>query len=681
MTMARVRSGDRQPDTLDTPFLEDCDRELGDNHAAASLHRSEASATEDDDDRDAGTQDVGANATGAGGDAVAGDDGDAGTKDVGAEATGARGDAGITDDSDQATDAEKNAALHDESATATKNIGKKCDQDTFNSVVSHLTNPQGEYAYEEEDASAKGAADAKSPPMTATLLDATQQFGETYRALDGPCAEIKHTSMDSWVLARTDMTEEFAKVAGAALTAVADSVVQQATSPKESDEALTEAAVAASRPNRTSGGVCATGSVLDIVHLGPDNCDTPRCLKCASIVDPFKAIIKTKRKESMSYICRPCNSISTMTTRTVGALPEIAGMSASETVDFFKEAAATADSSGRFNWTRIRGVLISNLTRSVRRIQSAKEHGEFLPLSVWKARGFDPVVIASGGDRMQHPVLGEVFRVKLLSTTDERIEITIRDTVLKAEATLKGVKKDAAGSSTDGTGSGASSSADPLPVGALMVESSDEEPSPKRTRVQGAAGDDVASRIAALAASLQQFSTSPAGVGSPGTAGSGNTPGSGNSPTPAAGNRGGRRRTVDPAVAAAAEQQRIARQLAKDEAAEARKQQQLQKAAAREITKSNAKIINLAQRTATSLGHLATTAEQSLRVTKDVGIPDYLKKDLEQSKTEAKRMLKVAQTRLSQSAKATSNNLQLDSVDWVAEDVTALVKKLKDSKM
>ena len=665
MAMTRVRSGDRQPDSLDTPFLDDCEMELtgvhGDEARTSddSVCEMELTGVHGDEER---TSDDSVRTVDAG---AAGAYGDAGTEDVGAKATGAGGDAGITDDSAKATGAEEDAGLHGGNANATGADGD-----------AGIT-----------DGSAKGAGDATSPLGTATLPDETQQFGETYVGLElgaFETAEIKHTSVD-----------QFARIAGAALTAVADSAVQRATASKESEEALTEAAIAASRPNRTSGGVCAQGSVLDIIQLGTGDDHTPHCLKCASVVDPFKAIIKSKRKESTSYICRPCNSISTMTTRTVGTLPEMAQMSISETNDFFTQAAETADSSGRFSWGRIRGILISTLTRTVQRVESAKMHGEYLPLSVWKARGFDTVAIASGGDRMEHPVLGEVFRIKLLSTTSERIETTIRESVLKAEAALKGTKKRQADSSAGGNGSVAGSSADQLPaddpLGAFMIESSDEEPLPKRTRVQGAAAGDVESRMASLAASseqiavaLQQFSAvagaSPAaGVGSPGTPASGTSRGS--SPGSAAGGRGGRKKTVDPAVAAAAEQQKLARQLAKSQAAEARQQQQLQKAAAREITKNNAKVINLAQRTTTSLGHLAATAEQSLRLTKGLGIPEQLKTDLEKSKTEAKRMLKVAQNRLTQSAKATATNVQLDGLGWVAEDVTALIKKLKDSKM
>ena len=63
--------------------------------------------------------------------------------------------------------------------------------------------------------------------------------------------------------------------------------------------------------------------------------------------------------------------------------------------------------------------------------------GEFLPLSVWACRGFDPAVIQARSqpkDVQQHAVLGEVFRVKILQTGGRGTEGTRRLETLKAGA-------------------------------------------------------------------------------------------------------------------------------------------------------------------------------------------------------------------------------------------------------
>lgn len=49
-----------------------------------------------------------------------------------------------------------------------------------------------------------------------------------------------------------------------------------------------------------------------------------------------------------------------------------------------------------------------------------EDGGDFVPLDVWRTRGFDPIAIqdkSHHADIKTHPVLGIVYRVRILSTS------------------------------------------------------------------------------------------------------------------------------------------------------------------------------------------------------------------------------------------------------------------------
>ena len=64
--------------------------------------------------------------------------------------------------------------------------------------------------------------------------------------------------------------------------------------------------------------------------------------------------------------------------------------------------------------------------------QFYEDAGQFLPMSVWANKGFDTSMIlerSSAADRRMHPVLGETFRVKLLTTGTKGMEGSRREDV------------------------------------------------------------------------------------------------------------------------------------------------------------------------------------------------------------------------------------------------------------
>jgi hypothetical protein len=82
-----------------------------------------------------------------------------------------------------------------------------------------------------------------------------------------------------------------------------------------------------------------------------------------------------------------------------------------------------------------------------------KEGGEYLPLSVWAARGFDAVAIESrsrDSDVMEDPVLGTVYRVRILQKGNSGCRTTLTTRTLKRKLPLPPQTLGGAGSSGDG---------------------------------------------------------------------------------------------------------------------------------------------------------------------------------------------------------------------------------------
>jgi hypothetical protein len=91
---------------------------------------------------------------------------------------------------------------------------------------------------------------------------------------------------------------------------------------------------------------------------------------------------------------------------------------------FYQESAGT---NTRDTIQKVEGLIASEAVDEV-----YQEGAEYLPLSVWTARGFDADAIAKNAapeDVKNHPVLGQVYRVQLISTTTRRSRQVVRQIV------------------------------------------------------------------------------------------------------------------------------------------------------------------------------------------------------------------------------------------------------------
>lgn len=128
------------------------------------------------------------------------------------------------------------------------------------------------------------------------------------------------------------------------------------------------------------------------------------CLKCGQPVDMDAQGIVIKHGE---ITCSKCQSIYQMVYRHLGGLPDgVKHLSAERQMEFFKNTGAllqTCPKNGRWSLVKssIVGQMISMRTEQVR----CRISQEFLPMSVWQARGFDTELIEAKGTSKEDSVL------------------------------------------------------------------------------------------------------------------------------------------------------------------------------------------------------------------------------------------------------------------------------------
>jgi hypothetical protein len=82
---------------------------------------------------------------------------------------------------------------------------------------------------------------------------------------------------------------------------------------------------------------------------------------------------------------------------------------------------------------RIRELAQEKLGSFAEDSENFSEGGKYLPLSVWRQKGFDDVAIARESeacDRMHHKILGDVYRVRIISKSHSKKRATRRGTQL-----------------------------------------------------------------------------------------------------------------------------------------------------------------------------------------------------------------------------------------------------------
>jgi len=151
----------------------------------------------------------------------------------------------------------------------------------------------------------------------------------------------------------------------------------------------------------------------------------PVCFKCNYECDPFRA--QLKGKSPPKYVCNGCNTRQTMLSKTLSGWPsEFRELSEEEQIAFWRSAATARTSD------QLQAKLVDCLVQKRVDRQLAKVAGSYLPLSVYRAQGFDADRIERlCTDTTTHPVLGLCYRVQIASLERSSMEESAREQVMR----------------------------------------------------------------------------------------------------------------------------------------------------------------------------------------------------------------------------------------------------------
>ncbi len=173
------------------------------------------------------------------------------------------------------------------------------------------------------------------------------------------------------------------------------------------------ATVAVASPAQATGPARATGNTSTAVGYFPWVADGMYCSSCGTSLVKQKCRLVNKTKAL--WRCSVCSTKMVQLSRTFGSwpTPSFAALSDAEQKNFFESVkhAKKLD-----DVKRVATEYMSNFEQHRKYYQDG---GEFLPLGVWQARGFDVIAIernAEAHDKVLHPVLGLTYRVAILST-------------------------------------------------------------------------------------------------------------------------------------------------------------------------------------------------------------------------------------------------------------------------
>ena len=194
--------------------------------------------------------------------------------------------------------------------------------------------------------------------------------------------------------------------------------VQDPRAIKLAAQGSTEDGAPGSSNGRAAQG---TATCLGILQA-PDIPLAPHCIKCKRPVDVLRA--QLQNKGAGLWRCASCNTKAVQLTRIFGRWPPRSFQSLPS--DFQEKFWRELD--GKSGGAALEQHVIDTLT--IKRIEEEQcsTGGEYLPLSVWKQRGFDPEAIQRQcRDTEMHPVLGLTYRVNIKAVYSKAIERIIRE--------------------------------------------------------------------------------------------------------------------------------------------------------------------------------------------------------------------------------------------------------------
>ena len=208
----------------------------------------------------------------------------------------------------------------------------------------------------------------------------------------------------------------------------------------------------------------------------------PTCRRCGQGCDLWKSQ-RVSTKQAI-FVCSKCNTKGVQLSRLFGSWPPkmFKCMSEDEQKKFWDEIKDTPS-------PQLEGVVVQKLSIVRREWEEAKEGGEYLPLSVYKQRGFDvDAITARCEDKHEDPVLGTCYRVRIRTVYSGTVEAMVREE-------LQQVKTQKVGSPTPPQ----VSQPPPPPVDPKTLA----KEAAKQTRATKALAKKVMARIGPLVVSLE----------------------------------------------------------------------------------------------------------------------------------------------------------------------------------
>ena len=179
---------------------------------------------------------------------------------------------------------------------------------------------------------------------------------------------------------------------------------------------------AAGQPPAAAGPTTAlqvrSNAAVRDVGLFPDPVLT--CSTCGGFATLSK--MRLASKGSGTWECRTCMVKTSTLRREFGKWPisQFSAMSIEEKQAFMGDIADK-------NLSQIRAILETKFRKLSQHGTYYDHNGEFLPLSVWEKRGYDPEAIKTltpNSDKRVHPILGDTYRVVLIKTGQKGYEGT-----------------------------------------------------------------------------------------------------------------------------------------------------------------------------------------------------------------------------------------------------------------
>ena len=123
------------------------------------------------------------------------------------------------------------------------------------------------------------------------------------------------------------------------------------------------------------------------------------CSACKRPVpaDPTRVI---RKKGHVQLQCRTCHNITSLLYRRMDmkALSDWKDFTTAQTQSFFQRAGQCVSANGQLDFQKIKGCLVDEMSELEVHRQTTEMKSKFLPLSVWKTKGYDTDAIEARGE-------------------------------------------------------------------------------------------------------------------------------------------------------------------------------------------------------------------------------------------------------------------------------------------